>query len=132
MASPSEGAGNEREKTSGGCPERLLPYQWKKGQSGNPKGRPKGSGKLLNILQRLLSENGDEVGEELVKRFLRNALTGDGSTSMKAIKEVLDRIEGPVSSGDAKDEDVLRIKRVELFRDTRRKVADDDAPGDDV
>ena len=89
----------------------ILPYKYKKGQSGNPKGRPKGSGSvhLTSILSKYLKEKlyiedellcdsktGKKVlkrvtaAEVIILRLIKHAICGD----MRAINLIFDRIEG--------------------------------------
>lgn len=70
-------------------------YQWKPGQSGNPKGRPKGT----TITEQLLKlADGVPEGEEKPRALLAAekawelAMAGDD----KLLKILLDRMEGPV------------------------------------
>ena len=65
---------------------------WKKGESGNPKGRPKG----MNVtarLKRILDENEGQVSEALAKAIIKAALKGDH----KFVTTILDRVEGKVT-----------------------------------
>jgi len=51
---------------AGKCPENLVPFQWKKGQSGNPKGRAK-KPTFEELVERILSE-GKIAGLECLPR----------------------------------------------------------------
>lgn len=68
--------------------QNLKPF--KSGESGNPGGRPKGSVSVTAAMRRHLGE-GDTV-DKLAKAILSQAARGNGA----AIKQVLDRIDGPV------------------------------------
>jgi hypothetical protein len=74
--------------------ERIKPYQWKPGQSGNPGGRPKNES-IVGVLRRLLEQehNGKPIKELLAERILREALAG----KFPYAKELLDRVEGRVT-----------------------------------
>jgi hypothetical protein len=65
--------------------------RWKKGQSGNPKGRPKGTG-LTDSLKRLVrgSHNGKPIADLLAESMLKHALSG----KFQHLKELFDRLEG--------------------------------------
>ena len=73
--------------------------RWKKGESGNPAGRPKKE-KLLEPLIRELLESkvldGPHKGKEwkrlVAEALVRNLIKGNAA----AIKEILQRIDGPV------------------------------------
>src|ERR1700753_1617886 len=93
--------------------ERLRPYQFKKGQSGNPlginAGRPVG---LLTRLKRILND-GDENNPgksraAVVVDCLYDLATSPGPQQLEAIKEIFNRIEGKP------------LQRVELAQDGKR------------
>jgi hypothetical protein len=67
---------------------RFLP-----GNPGNTTGgRPKGSVSITRLMREALEESGEKEAKRLAKAILRNAAKGNST----AIKEVLDRIDGPV------------------------------------
>lgn len=72
-------------------PENIKKHRFKKGQSGNPKGRPK-MPDISEALSKILS--GDEDGENALDSILNalksRALAGD----VRAAKELLDRAYG--------------------------------------
>lgn len=68
--------------------DNLKPF--KPGQSGNPGGRPKGSCSVAAIIRQLLTD--EETATKLAKAILSQAARGNGA----AIKQVLDRTDGPV------------------------------------
>jgi hypothetical protein len=55
-------------------------------------GRPKGSVSITRVMREVLEESGEKEAKKLAKAILRNAAKGNST----AIKEVLDRIDGPV------------------------------------
>ena len=65
---------------------------WKKGQSGNPKGRPKGSKNKLSLLREAVLENAENIVlsnfEDIVRSTVELAKQGDAT----ALKIVWDRI----------------------------------------
>ena len=83
------------EKYEENKPERTETGQWKKGQSGNPKGRPKGTVGLNTRIRQLLLEerNGKVVADVLVEQLVRAALA-DPQKMWGFIKEFMDRDEG--------------------------------------
>lgn len=84
--------------------DNIVPYQFKKNQSGNPKGRPKGSKSLTTQLKKMLAAkiknydpitDGDvtqSIADHLINVLLSKALNGED----KAIMEILNRSDGPV------------------------------------
>ena len=72
----------------------LIPFRWKKGQSGNPGGRPKRkpiTDAYKEILQ-YTDEEGKTAALALGMAILNKALSGD----VGAAKEIADRVEGTV------------------------------------
>ncbi len=64
--------------------QRLAPYQWKKGQSGNPLGRPPGSASIVTWLKRRLAgpafkrpDKFECLSQELADMILRHARRGN-------------------------------------------------------
>ena len=79
-----------------------MPF--KKGQSGNPKGRPKSSKLFKDALSlALASKTGDrdEGLRKIADRLVANAMAGD----MRAIKEVADRLDGKAPQAVIGDDD---------------------------
>ncbi len=82
--------------------QNLIPF--KKGQSGNPKGRPKGAKSMTTRLKRILNrkikyqnpitevEEEDKIINHLVDVLISKALSGED----KALLEILNRIDGKV------------------------------------
>jgi hypothetical protein len=69
-------------------PENIIPHKYKKGQSGNPKGRPKGTLRDIKVvLQDLLSQekNGTQLIDGLMSVVVNKALKGD----LKAVDMLL-------------------------------------------
>lgn len=67
-------------------------YKWKKGQSGNPKGRPKGTLSLTSQLKKYLEADPLRV-ESLVVALYDMALTGN----YQAMNEIFNRVDGKVA-----------------------------------
>ena len=78
-------------------------HKWKKGQSGNPKGRPKGARHLKTILQEYLDKDIDctdpylgkktkkPTGEVLIVKLIKKAIAQE---DLGAMREIMDRIDG--------------------------------------
>ena len=73
-------------------PENLEPHKFKKGQSGNPKGRPKKIPEIDKLLADVLGEekNGTIAAEAILKALLSKATKGD----VRAAEVLLDRAYG--------------------------------------
>lgn len=77
--------------------------KWKRGSSGNPKGRPVEPDNLTDMLIHRLGKSGMK---RLADHFIELALTGGGSVSLQATMAIYDRIEGkprqaPPPQGDS-------------------------------
>jgi len=111
--------------------ENILPYSFKPGQSGNPKGRPKGSVSVTKFMKELLdtkisipktqfTSEGERIpaSKALAIRIVTGAIKGDNSK----IRELLDRVEG-------KTKDVLEIENTEkvdaddVYSDIRKRLS---------
>lgn len=70
-----------------------VEHQFKKGQSGNPKGRPKGPS-LVGALRKVLTDAGGEAAlEDLAKTWFAHAKKGNPVL----FKELLERLDGKVA-----------------------------------
>lgn len=111
-----------RQKTGfrGPSPDVGKPYQWKKGQSGNPTGRPK-SKTLSDAYRKKLEEpvpndpEGRTWAELIAEGQVRDAVRGN----VQAAREIADRTEGkPRQSIEFEDKTVAeafeRMTREEL------------------
>lgn len=81
--------GASKDKVGPGNPPKHS--RWKKGQSGNPKGRPPGVC-ITSAFRRAL-ENGSTV-DDFAADLLARAREGNS----QAIKQIMDRIDGPVET----------------------------------
>lgn len=123
-------AAENREKNRGNV-ENLIPYQFKPGESGNPGGRPKTRPvtdyvreqlerqiptvmrvKLPAVFAQLYGESAT-FGQMLAFQMIAQAATGE----RRAMKEVLDRVEGKVTQQLASDEIdsiQLTVRRIDV------------------
>jgi len=53
------------------------PWQFKKGQSGNPEGKPKGSKNYLTQLEEAITKYETETGKKLFERLIQRAFASD-------------------------------------------------------
>jgi hypothetical protein len=82
-----------RDRTRG-----LIPFV--PGQSGNPKGRPRNVGDsriITNLLAQILEEQDKRSKKENARLIAESLVKVCRKGNVKAIKELLDRVEGPVT-----------------------------------
>ena len=117
-----------------GRPLPPMETRWKKGESGNPRGRPKKKDSLTDALRELLNEacltdaEKRSWGELFVHSRLRQALKGDAM----AAKEIWDRHDGKIPLADsdpsknAEDKEIPSIAgrplHTKLPRETLNKI----------
>lgn len=95
----------------------LLPYQWAKGQSGNPKGRPKKGVTISDLVRKIGAERlaiHDEAGrkhhmdrmELMIRQAFRQAAAGDTAAREfianrrdGTVKQIIENIERSVDIG---------------------------------
>ncbi|KKN33642.1 hypothetical protein LCGC14_0801810 [marine sediment metagenome] len=72
--------------------DRVKPYQWKPGQSGNPNGRPPNVKYISEGLREYLEAHPDEL-KKMIAAAVKKSMAGD----IQAFREVADRTEGKVT-----------------------------------
>ena len=91
-------------RTSPRRAEHLKKHRWKKGQSGNPKGRPKGAVGLTKRIEEKLLESfqGDDSQQlaDLLAAAIVKAMLKDPLKAERLISRFMDRDEGPVERGN--------------------------------
>lgn len=98
----------EKEQLKQDDPKRanhLTPFQWKKGQSGNLKGRPKGAVGMtkrieLKLLEQIGSGGTDQFADALASAIVKSMLR-DPVKAERLIAKFMDRDEGPVEKTPA-------------------------------
>lgn len=96
--------------------------QFKKGKSGNPKGRPKGSNNMVTLIIEALDkniivqQNGKPYTmtqrEAMVARLMHNALTGDMRSLMTILGVEADRKEADPDDFEITDNDKATMQRM--------------------
>jgi hypothetical protein len=80
--------------------EQLTPFQWQKGQSGNPKGRPRKIHSLTNLLRDELAaidpKSGLTYEQLLAKAIVRGGIAAAARGNDALAKVILERTEGKV------------------------------------
>jgi hypothetical protein len=102
---------DEKPKSTG---ENKMPMRpkWKKGQSGNPKGRPRGSVNITSAIKRALAEalpgtDKRRLVDQLAEAAIQNARWGNGTI----FREIINRVDGVqaqrIDLSTVSDEDLL-------------------------
>ena len=99
----------------------LQEHQWKKGQSGNPKGRPKGTS-IERAIKDLLEDGikGDDIQKALARVAIQKAMGGD----FKFYQMVLERIDGKVVDKVENDTKMDIVVKYEDYGDSRDNSAE--------
>jgi hypothetical protein len=112
--------------------EDIKKHQFKKGQSGNPKGKPKGTKNVKTQLREMLSAaspTGD-YSHPLAEQLIKIALGGEkDSDKLKAIESITAKIEGQLEAMPQQlDLSQLNKKDLAHFKELAKKAT----PKDDI
>ena len=92
-------------------PDAVRPYQWKKGETGNPNGIPKKIPEIDKLLAEVLGEEKDGItaAEAILKALRAKASKGD----IRAAEVLLDRAYGKATTNlNLKNENItIRVVR---------------------
>jgi hypothetical protein len=91
-------------------PNSVRPFQWKKGECGNPNGRPKKIPEIDKLLAEVLGEEKDGItaAEAILKALRAKASKGD----IRAAEVLLDRAYGKATSNINLKNDNITIRVV--------------------
>jgi hypothetical protein len=114
-----------------GNSQKIVPFRWKPGQSGNPKGRPRKE-PLTDILRAVLAEKipnaQDPRQSQLAHALIRNwVLEAIRTKDTAMIAEIFNRIEGKVQDRlalGAEGGEPIRIECVDPKQFTDEELAD--------
>lgn len=119
--SNSEDQGDNRASDGRFLPVHSIgaPYRFQPGQSGNPGGRPANES-LTALLRRALAEEqttGKNKGLSKSQIIVNALIAAASSRNIKAVKEILDRIDGPVEKRHVIEDAATSVcaKAVESF-----------------
>lgn len=101
-----------------GSLENLKPF--KKGQSGNPKGRPKGTS-ITSRLKKLCEQAEGQGYEAIAQAMFKAAMKGD----FRFCKEIIDRIDGKIPDKVESDNETKII--IEYQKPEIKQIARDNA-----
>jgi Family of unknown function (DUF5681) len=114
-----------------GDPTQIVRFQWKHGESGNPKGRPRKE-PLTDILRAVLAEPipnaQDPKQSQLAHALIRNwVLEAIRTKDTDMIAEIFNRIEGKVKDRvelGGEDGEPIRIERIDVKRLSDEELAE--------
>src|SRR5689334_8094477 len=92
----------KNDKPNKGRPLPPVETRWKKGVSGNPRGRPKKEESLTSLLKAELEKicPADKEGRSWRELIVRSTLQQAMKGSPVAVREIWDRSDGPVTRAD--------------------------------
>jgi len=112
-----------------GNAQKIIPFQWKPGQSGNPKGRPRKE-PLTDILRAVLAEkipnakdSQSQLAHALIKNWVLEAIRTKDTTM---VVEIFNRIEGKVKDRLAvggEGDEPIRIERIDISNFSDEELA---------
>ena len=114
-----------------GNPDKINPFKWKKGQSGNPKGRPRKE-PLTEILEQVLSETVPKeqdplehtLGYVMVRNFVLETIR---TKDTHAFNSIIDRVDVKVKERfelGGEDGEPIRIETVDAKRFTDEELVE--------
>ena len=109
--------------------EVLKRHQWRKGQSGNPKGRPPGRS-LTDRLAAALNADDGRIAGEIVEALIRQALKG----RRDALRDIFDRIDGKPTARvelSGPDGDAIKVAACEVRAKIEAQLDDDECDPDE-
>lgn len=101
----------------------LQPKKWKKGQSGNPKGRPPTLPDLNILVAKVLSETKGDItaAEAILKKLVHRAITESSANGVRSAEILLERGYGKVKQDLGITSEVTNITRTILTKTIEHK-----------
>ncbi len=110
--------------------QNLTHPKWQPGQTGNPKGRPKGAQSITTVLKKIIEKKMDTIDpvtknkdRKKIKEIIALALVGKAlKGDVKAIEEILDRLEGKVTQKVEADFPLMQGRRIVVIDGKERQA----------